>query len=62
MRQVIVASAFQYADDPVGATGLMVKDYRGKNSERPIWKLMRPWCRRSTTHDFKPRSSRAKAD
>ena len=39
MRQVIVARAFQYADDPVGATGMMVKDYRGKNGELPIWKF-----------------------
>ena len=39
MRQVIVARAYQYADDPVGATGMMVKDYRGKNGERAIWKF-----------------------
>ena len=31
LRQVIAARASQYADDPVGATGMMVKDYRGKN-------------------------------
>jgi hypothetical protein len=31
--------AYQYADDPVGATGMMVKDYRGKNGERAIWKF-----------------------
>ena len=46
MRQVIVARAYQYADDPVGATGMMVKDYRGKNGERATGNLMRPWCRR----------------
>jgi len=33
MRQVIVARAFQYADDPAVATGMMVKDYRGKNDD-----------------------------
>ena len=30
------ARAFRYADDPVGATGMTVKDYRGKNGERAI--------------------------
>jgi hypothetical protein len=37
---VIVARAYQYADDPVGATGMMVKG--GKNGERAIWKFDAP--------------------
>ena len=36
MRQVIVARAFRYADDPVGATGMMVKDRRVSTCLRHI--------------------------
>ena len=39
---MIAARAFQYADDPVGATRMMVKDYRGKSGERAIWKFDAP--------------------
>ena len=41
-RQAIVVRAFQYADDPVGATGMMVKDYRGRSGERAIRKFDAP--------------------
>jgi len=43
IRQVIVARAYQYADDPVGATGVMVKDYRGKNGDKTVWEF-RIWA------------------
>jgi hypothetical protein len=33
MRRVIAARAFQYSADLGGGTGLMMKDYRGKNGE-----------------------------
>jgi hypothetical protein len=39
MRQVIAARAFEYAADPGGSSGLLVKDYRGKNAEKEIWKF-----------------------
>jgi hypothetical protein len=33
------ARAFEYSDHPGGATGMLVKDYRGKNAEQEIWKF-----------------------
>ena len=36
LRQVIAVRGFQYADDPVGATGMVVKDYHGKNGGRVV--------------------------
>jgi hypothetical protein len=39
MRQVIAARAFEYAAHPGGSSGLLVKDYRGKNAEKEIWKF-----------------------
>ena len=33
------ARAFEYSDHPGGATGTLVKDYRGKNAEQEIWKF-----------------------
>jgi hypothetical protein len=39
MRRIIAARAFKYSADMAGATGLMMKDYRGKNSEKEIWKF-----------------------
>ena len=41
---MIAARAFQYPDDPVGATGMTVKDYRFKNGERAIWKPIPITC------------------
>ena len=39
MLGLIEARALEYSDHPGGATGLLVKDYRGKNAEREIWKF-----------------------
>jgi hypothetical protein len=39
MRALIEARATEYADHPAGATGMLVKDYRGKNAEQMIWKF-----------------------
>jgi hypothetical protein len=39
MRRIVAARAFKYSADMAGATGLMMKDYRGKNSEKEIWKF-----------------------
>ena len=39
MCGLIEARALEYSDDPGGATGLLAKDYRGKNAEQEIWKL-----------------------
>ena len=36
MRDVIVARAFEYADHFGGSTGMLVKDYRGKNAEKAV--------------------------
>jgi len=36
---VIAARVVQHADDPEGATDLMVKDYPGKNWERVGWRF-----------------------
>jgi hypothetical protein len=33
------ARAFEYSDHPGGSTGMLVKDYRGKNAEQEIWKF-----------------------
>lgn len=38
MRRLMEARAIEYCDHPGGATGLLVKDYRGKNAEQEIWK------------------------
>ena len=39
MRALIEARATEYAEHPAGATGMLVKDYRGKNAEQEIWKF-----------------------
>jgi len=39
MLGLIEARALEYSDDPGGATGMLVKDYGGKNAEQEIWKL-----------------------
>jgi anti-sigma28 factor (negative regulator of flagellin synthesis) len=39
MLGLIEARALEYSDDPGGATGMLVKDYLGKNAEQEIWKL-----------------------
>ena len=39
MCSLIEARALEYSDHPGGATGLLVKDYRGKNAEHQIWKF-----------------------
>ena len=39
MRNLIEAHAFEYRGHPGGATGMLVKDYRGKNAEQEIWKF-----------------------
>ena len=39
MCGVIQARALEYADHPDGATGMLVKDYRGKNAEQETWKF-----------------------
>ena len=33
------ARALQYADHPEGATGMVVKDYRGQKAQKEIWKF-----------------------
>jgi hypothetical protein len=38
MCNLIEARAIEYADHLGGATGMLVKDYRGKNAEQEIWK------------------------
>ena len=37
--QVIAGRAFEHAGHPGGASGLLVKDYRGKNAEKEIWRF-----------------------
>jgi phage terminase small subunit len=39
MLGLIEARALEYSDHPGGATGMLVKDYLGKNAEQEIWKL-----------------------
>jgi hypothetical protein len=40
LRNLIESRAFVYSDYPGGgATGLLVKDYRGKNAEKEVWKF-----------------------
>jgi hypothetical protein len=39
MRALIEARATEYAEFPAGKTGMLVKDYRGKNAEQVIWKF-----------------------
>jgi hypothetical protein len=39
MRRLIEARASEYSDHPGGATGLLVKDYRGKNAEQEVWRF-----------------------
>ena len=39
IRQLMAARAFEYASHPGGSTGLLVRDYRGKNSDREILKF-----------------------
>jgi phage terminase small subunit len=39
MCGLIEARALEYSDHPGGASGMLVKDYRGKNAEQEIWKL-----------------------
>jgi hypothetical protein len=33
------ARAIEYAEYPGGATGMLVREYRGKNAEQEIWKF-----------------------
>jgi Terminase small subunit len=42
MRRVIATRAYEYADHPGGATGLLVRDYRGKNAEKEVWRFDAP--------------------
>jgi hypothetical protein len=39
MRNLIEERAIEYADHLGGATGRLVKDYRGKNAEQELWKF-----------------------
>jgi hypothetical protein len=39
MRALIEARAKEYAESPGGATGMLVRDFRGKNAEQEIWKF-----------------------
>jgi hypothetical protein len=39
--RVVEARALEYAYHPGGATGMLVKDYRGVNAEIEIWKFDR---------------------
>jgi hypothetical protein len=39
MRNLFEARAIEYAHHLGGATGMLVKDYRGKNAEQEIWKF-----------------------
>jgi phage terminase small subunit len=39
MCGLIEARAWEYSDHPSGATGMLAKDYRGKNAESEIWKF-----------------------
>jgi phage terminase small subunit len=39
MCSLIEARALEYSDQPGGATGMLMKDYRGKNAEQEIWKF-----------------------
>jgi phage terminase small subunit len=39
MFSLIEARGVEYADHPGGATGMLVKDYRGKNAEQEMWKF-----------------------
>ena len=39
MRALIEARALEYSSHPGGATGLLVKDYRGKNAEHENFKF-----------------------
>jgi hypothetical protein len=43
------ARALEYAADPGGSTGLLVKDYRGKDANQLVWKFDRPSRRGSRT-------------
>jgi hypothetical protein len=36
---LIEARALEYADHPGGATGMLVKEHRGKNAQQEIWKF-----------------------
>ena len=39
MRALIEARATEYAASPGGATGMLVRDFGGKNAEQEIWKF-----------------------
>ena len=39
MRNLIEARAFEYSDHLGGATGMLVKDYRGKNADQEFWRF-----------------------
>jgi hypothetical protein len=39
MLALSAARAKEYAEFPAGKTGMLVKDYRGKNAEQVIWKF-----------------------
>ena len=38
-RTLMAAREFEYTDHPGGATGLLVKEYRGKNGEKEVWRF-----------------------
>ena len=37
--RLIEARALEYSDHPGGTTGMLMKDYRGKNAEQETWKF-----------------------
>jgi len=39
MWTLVEAGGVEYADHPGGTTGILVKDYRGRNAEQDIWKF-----------------------
>ena len=41
MRQVIdeCAARAEFGDVPGGATGLLIKDYKGKDADQPVYKV-----------------------
>jgi gas vesicle protein len=39
LRKVIAARAFEYGGHLGGATGMLVKDYRGKNAEEEVYRF-----------------------
>jgi cell division septum initiation protein DivIVA len=39
LRRLRETRALEYADHPGGATGMLVKEYRGKNGQQEVWKF-----------------------